>query len=83
MSPIAPMRRLIRQRGSRRFLKADGDWTGDSSEAQNFHSIPEAIQACQTYELSDVELYLQFGHNELDFTVPLWAVQHRASRHAT
>ena len=50
---------LIRNTRTQHFF-ADGVWTADWTEAQNYPDIKSATAACARYHLKDTELVAQF-----------------------
>ena len=50
--------RLLRCRKTKRYFKADG-WTEDISQASTFPDQMEAVRACITHGLSDIDLVLR------------------------
>jgi hypothetical protein len=67
------MKRLIRRRTTNEFLKADGTWTQDVSEAREFPNILAASKTQQERCLINIELVLVVGDNpsERDLVLPL------------
>jgi len=70
-----PMKRLIRNKATREYFKADGTWTRDTSAAHDFPDIRSVLKTEQDHNLEDVELVLLMGEkpSSYDVTVPLGA----------
>jgi hypothetical protein len=65
------IRRLVRHRATRQYLK-DGGWTTDPLQASVFADSLDAVQACLRHGLTDVELALRIGTGTCDlFSTPL------------
>jgi hypothetical protein len=52
------MRRLVKNLRTHEYL-AQGHWTSDPSQAQDFSDAGKAIDTCLRYHLREVELVLQ------------------------
>ncbi|HYG35308.1 MAG TPA: hypothetical protein VEC99_11015 [Clostridia bacterium] len=52
------MRRLLRNRNSRKFV-SNGQWTSDQSLARDFSDAFQAIETCHRLGLMDMEMVLQ------------------------
>ena len=50
------MKRLIRSKQSKRFLREDGAWLQSSDGATEFPSVKAAQQHCSDRQLQDVEI---------------------------
>ncbi len=59
------MRRLLKHVGSREYF-AQGRWTANPAEAQDFPDSGKAIATCLRYHLTDVELVLQLDAQPQD-----------------
>ena len=74
MQYFAPVRRVIRSRETARYLRADGTWTGDPAQAEDFLGFQDALSAQQRYLLQDCDLVLQMGpqpSSQYDVVLPL------------
>ena len=72
--PSSGISRLIRSKGSKEFLVADGTWTKDLQKAARFGSQSLAQAAVGTFRLTEVELYYMMGEELsplFDFTTSL------------
>ncbi len=61
---------LLRQMKTGLFLRPDGCWTTERTEARVFKHVAEAV-ALMPALTGPLELYYNVGDAELDFTVPL------------
>lgn len=55
---------------SRKFLKADGQWTSSEADAMNFADMQSVAQACSKYGLQKGEVLLRSTQN-VEFRLPL------------
>lgn len=72
------MRRVIRNKKSRAFLKADGGWAVDFRSAYTFPDIQSAITACARQGVLGAELLLIMGPEpcaDYDIALPLGAAE--------
>jgi hypothetical protein len=67
------IRKLVRSRATRAFLKAEGDWTTDPGSATVFPSTEAAREVVRKHSITDAELYYQFGEkpSQYDFGLSL------------
>ena len=66
-----PVRRVLRRTASRDYFKMDG-WTKLPEEAHNFSDVVEVVETCTRYQLSNVELALQYETGSCDlFCTPI------------
>jgi len=67
------VKKIIRKRDQPEYLRAEGTWTRDISEALVIEAIQDAITAVTVHQLQAVELlYLQDDQpGQYDFAVPL------------
>ena len=67
------VKRLIRNKQSKKFLTADGSWTTDFSAAEDFGNIELAIKAEQKLNLNGVELLMVMEDkpSRYDIVLPL------------
>jgi hypothetical protein len=68
------MRRLIRNRATRAFLKEDGSWTEAWHEAGDFSNETKLNEALRKFRPVNVELHYSFGREGVtiyDFVIPL------------
>jgi hypothetical protein len=68
------VKRLIRDRGTKEFLTATGQWTRDHVVAQVFQSDEAVREARRAYRLQNCELYYLIGDEpsaNSDFAVAL------------
>lgn len=68
------MRRVIRSKNTRQYLRTDGTWTRCSDKATNFPSAADAVAVKQRYDLRQVEIVLEMldaPHPRYDLIVPL------------
>jgi len=68
------MRRLVRNKTTRAFF-VQGEWTNDVNSAQVFADVREIHKAKLDFNLSDIELYYNFGdapNVNYDFTLPIF-----------
>jgi hypothetical protein len=59
------IKRVLRHKNSKKYFK-DGGWTRNPKEASGFSDVVEAAQICIRYDLSNVELALQFESGACD-----------------
>ena len=71
------MKRLIRDKRSKRFFRGGGQWTDDNQLAKNFRSSGLAVMACRENGLSGVEVVLQVGDrpSQYDVVLPVMDVE--------
>ena len=62
--------RFILDPVSRKFLKADGQWTRNEAEALNFADMHAVVRACSKYGVKRSEVLLRSGPN-VEFRLPL------------
>lgn len=55
---MVDVKRLIRQKETRKFLKSDGGWTTDACEARLFEGLRAVVASKQKLDLTGVELVL-------------------------
>lgn len=70
------MRRVIRNKKSRAFLKADGGWAVDFRSAHYFPDTQSAMAACAQHGVTGAELLLIMGPEpcaDYDIALPLGA----------
>jgi hypothetical protein len=70
----APVRRVIRSRGTRMFLTQAGGWAEHPDHAADFGDVSAALAAAFDLQLREVDLCVLFPHprsDTCDFTVPL------------
>jgi hypothetical protein len=68
------MRRVIRSKRTRQYLRKDGTWTRFSETAKDFSNAADAVTAKERYRLGQVEIVLQMldaPHPRYDVIVPL------------
>jgi hypothetical protein len=68
------MKRLVRNKLTRAFLKTDGGWAADFHSAENFADVKSVMEACQSHGLANVELVLVMGSEPsayYDIALPL------------
>jgi hypothetical protein len=66
--------RIIRKKGTRAYLSADGEWAADYRVAQGFESMECVLSAMEKHKLMDVELVMVMGENpceDYDVALPL------------
>jgi hypothetical protein len=63
-SPVKKL--LVRKVGSNKFLRATGRWTKKAEAAFNFPTLVDAIHACITRGLEEVEFVLRFEGDSED-----------------
>ena len=73
--PVPPLGRFLFDPVSRKFLKADGQWTSSEAEAMNFADIHSVAQACSKYRVRKGEVLLRSTQN-IEFRLPLRAARH-------
>jgi hypothetical protein len=66
-----PMKRLIRNKSTGKFLKPTGTWSKNISMAMNFPDISAAIEIKQRFDLLNVELVMLMGESLSDYDVTL------------
>jgi hypothetical protein len=72
------MRRVIRNKITRAFLKADGGWAADFHSAHTFPDTQSAMAACAQHRVSGAELLLIMGLEpcaDYDIALPLGAAE--------
>lgn len=62
--------RMVRHRRSRAYFN-DGKWTEKVESATNFANIEDVVEACQKYQLTDVELVMRFESKLPELTFPI------------
>ena len=62
--------RLVRHRRSRAYFE-NGRWTESAEAATNFPSIQQVAEACQKYQLTDVELVMRFESKLPELAFPI------------
>jgi hypothetical protein len=55
------MRRLVKSLRTQEYF-AQGHWTSEASQAEDFTNSGNAIETCLRYHLTDVELVLQLNN---------------------
>jgi hypothetical protein len=68
------MRRVIRSKNTRQYLRRDGSWTRSADGATNFSSAADAVAAKEHFQLRQVEVVLQMldaSHPRYDMIIPL------------
>ena len=66
-----PVKLLVRNAKSRKFLRSSGRWTKRAEAALNFPNLLNAVHTCLAKGVSDVELILRFEGDAEDRCVPL------------
>jgi hypothetical protein len=72
--PEPSLRKLIRSKLTRAFLKSNGGWTKDIRRAAAFRTLHAAASARSKFDLQGIEFYYSFGgHREsrYDFAFPI------------
>ena len=67
----SPVKLLVRNARSQKFLRATGRWTRRAEAALNFPNVVSAIHACLARGLGEVELVLRFEGDAEDRCVPV------------
>lgn len=57
-------KRFVRDRLTGKLLTADGEWTLKETEAHNFVSLDEVLDACRRYNVTNGELLLRYADTE-------------------
>ena len=65
------MKRLIRDKRTKKFLTSEGTWTADVSKAQDFATMRSVIKAEQKFNLTGVELLLLMEAKPSSYDVAL------------
>ena len=67
------MKRLIRDKRTKRFLTKEGSWTTDVSAAQDFATVRAVIAAKEKFNLTGVELLLLMEEkpSSYDIVIPI------------
>ena len=62
------MRVLLKDPGTRLFLKDSKQWTDNSTDAKDFKTTPAAMDYSMTHGLHDKSIVLKFGnaHDDLE-----------------
>ena len=67
---VPPLGRFLFDPVSRKFLKADGQWTSSEADAMNFADIHSVARACSKYGVRKGEVLLRSNQN-VEFRLPL------------
>lgn len=67
------MRVLLQQKNNGLYVKADGVWTGNVVEANDFLSSSQAIDYCVVRRLSGLQLVLKFDEQNHDIVMQMAA----------
>ena len=65
------VRKYLQRRKSRRFLKANGEWTEDITEAVEIKNVTEALTYCRRFKLNNMDIVLKFGREEYDIRLEI------------
>ena len=69
--PPKPLKRMIVD-STGRFLKVDGGWTTDESEAIDFDDIATLLRTCSKHRVKNADVLLRFSHaHKFDVRFPL------------
>jgi hypothetical protein len=68
---------LIRHQYSQAWF-ADGRWVPNPHQADDFADLNDILQACDIYQLRDVEVVFRGLSEEMDIAVPLRSSEHQA-----
>ena len=74
------MKRLIRDKRTKKFLTKEGTWTTDASAAEDFGNISSVIRAEQKHNLNGVELLMVMEEKPSSYDVVLPLGIHSQSR---
>jgi len=69
--PEKPLKRLIVHGDTGQFLKSDGNWTANETEAMNFNDIASLILACSQHRVRNASVLLRFSNTRMDVRLPL------------
>lgn len=68
------MKRVIRSKSTKLYLRKDGSWTNNHAEAADFADTQSAMNMQRQYRLNGVEIVLQMGlapNPQYDVVLPL------------
>jgi hypothetical protein len=67
-----PLKRLIIDSKTGLFLKRDGGWTAEESEAMDFEDIGALLRSCSKHRVRNAEVLLRFDSaHQFDVRFPL------------
>jgi hypothetical protein len=67
-----PLKRLIIDPKTGRFLKRDGGWTAEETEAMDFEDIAALLRSCSKHRVKNAEVLLRFNSaHKFDVRFPL------------